>query len=272
MTLPENAIPAGSLPPEQNPTGEPLPGQATKAAIDQTAKDQLILGKFKTSDEVVPAYQELEKDHGRLGSEVGQLRKDKEMLMGLINRGAAQQPNQQPATQEPAQDYDKLLEETTNAVEAGDLSVGEGLKKVASLTAQKMAVLAKETYSQLDSARTSKEILSQFQKDNPEFNEALNSGALDAIRAQNPMHDNLSAFYEWKSAKTQADAAQAVKDAYEKGKNEMAELAKGADATGRVLGKSGSEARVTNTNTGPVTEADKIQGMMGALKSARGGG
>jgi hypothetical protein len=275
MTLPENAIPSGSQPVDQPviQTPEAIPGQSAKQAIEETAKQNLILGKFQKAEDLVPAYQELEKDHGRLGNEVGNLRKQNEMLVNLINKVAQPGAGQPQAQQEPATDFDKLLADTAGAVEAGDLSVGEGLKRVSQLTAQKMAVMAKETYAQLDSDRNAKDYLNKFNQDNPDFQEALQSGELQAIRAQNPMHDNLSAYYEWKSAKTQTEAAQQVKDAFEKGRNETAALAAGADATKRVLGKSGSEARMTNTNTTftPVTEAGKITGMMDALKAARAG-
>ena len=272
MAIPENAIPVGSQPVDQPyvvPPVEEEPGQATQQAIEEAAKQSLILGKFKSEAEVVPAYEALEKDHGRLGSEVGNLRKQNEMLMGLVNRVG--QPAQQQAQQQPATDYDKLLDETTNAVEAGDLSVGEGLKKVAALTAQKMAVMARDTYAQMDSDRTAKDYLSKFQQEHPDFQDALQSGELDQIRAKNPMHDNLSAYFEWSKDKEIAAAKAEVQTAYEKGKAEMAKLASGADATKRVLGKSGSEARVTNTNTGPVNDADKRAGMLDVLKSVRGG-
>ena len=273
--LPENAIPAGSQPIDQSPVKETAPGQTTKEAIDQAAKDNLILGKFKSADEVVPAYQELEKDHGRLGAEVGSLRKQNEMLFNLASNatkgGSVQDPGQ--GKQEPGPDFDKMLSETTNAVESGDMSVGEGLKKVAELTTQKVAALAKQTFTELDTERNAKAVLDQFRKDNPDFQEALQSGEFTAIRAQNPMHDNLSAYYAWKTAKTQTEAEQKVKDAFERGRTETAALAAGADATKRVLGKAGSEARMTNSTTTaiPTTEAGKIQGMMDVLKSARTG-
>jgi hypothetical protein len=274
MTMPENAIPAGSqavdMPPAQEPTQESIPGQATQEAIDQAAKEQLILGKFKSPEDVVPAYQALEQDHGRLGSEVGMLRKQNEALLNVLNRSA--QPPSSAAPQQPAvTDYDKLLVETTNAVEAGDLSIGEGLRKVAELTAAKTAQMAKDTYMKLDSDRAAQTFFQKFQQDHPDFQEALQSGALDTIKSQNPIHDNVSAYFEWKAAKNKAEAETKIQDAYEKGKTEMAKLAKGVDPTGRVLGKSGSEVRATNQPSGPVTESDKIQGMLSTLKAARGG-
>lgn len=272
MTVPENAIPAGSQSVDFVPPAENIPGQDTKQAIEETAKQNLILGKFQKVEDVVPAYQSLEQDHGRLGNEVGNLRKQNEMLLNLANN-ATRGGTAAQAQPEPGLDFDKLLAETTGAVEAGDLSVGEGMKKVAELTTQKMATLAKQTYAEMDSERNAKDFIKEFQKENPDYAQALQSGELDAIKAKNPMHDNLSAYYEWKSAKTQTEATQAVKDAFEKGRNETAALAAGADATKRVLGKSGSEARMTNTNTTftPVTEAGKITGMMDALKAARAG-
>jgi len=251
---------------------EDAPGQATKEAIDQAAKGNLILGKFKSAEEVVPAYQALEQDHGRLGSEVGSLRKINERLVETLNQVTAGTNAGQPQGQPPAPtDYDALLAETTNAVESGDLSVGEGMRKVTEIAVQKTAALAKQTFTEMDSQRNAQAFLTQFQRDNPDYMDAVQSGELEAIKRANPMHDNLSAFYEWKAGRAQSAAEKAVQEAYQKGRTEMAELAKGADATTRVLGKAGSEARTTNTNTGPVTEAGKISGMVDVLKAVRAG-
>jgi hypothetical protein len=270
MAVPENAIPAGSQPIDQPPAQETIPGQATKQAIDQAAKEGLILGKFKTPDEVVPAYQALEQDHGRLGQEVGTLRKQNEMLLNLANN-ATKGGTAATAQPEPGPDFDKLMAETRNAIKEGDLSIDDGLQKIAEITALQTAAIAKQTYAQMDSERTAKDFIGQFQKDHPDYAQALQSGELDAIKARNPMHDNLSAYYEWSANKAKADAEQAVKDAFEKGRNETASLAAGADATKRVLGKAGSETRMTNTNSTytPITEAGKISGMLDALKAAR---
>lgn len=266
---PDNAIPSGSVPLDQ-PIDQ---GKAVDQGKTGNDTEKPILGKFKTADEVVPAYEAVEKEKGRLADEIGGLRKQNEMLLNLVSHQSKGGGSREPTKQEPAPDFDKLLSETTNAVESGEMSIGEGLKKVADLSAKQTASIAKQTFLELDNERNAKTFLDQFQKDNPDYAQAVQSGELEAIRAQNPMHDNLSAFYEWKAVKARTEAEQAVKDAFEKGKKETADLASGADATKRVLGKSGSEARATNQNTTytPTTEAGKIQGMMDVLKAVRSG-
>jgi hypothetical protein len=278
MILPENAIPAGSMPPQE----AIFPGQAqtpeqgaaqTGTETQTTNQDGLpILGKFKSPEELAKAYAELEKDHGRIGSELGNTRKQNELLMNHLN---AQLQNQGQAGNAGAQpqltDFDTEIANTTQMVEAGDLSVGEGMKKVAELTAAKVASMSQQQFAEYDKKRSAETVLQQFRRDNPEFDQVLASGALEPFKQANPMHDNLSAFYEWKGQQAITAAEQKVKEAYEKGKAETAALAAGADGTRKVLTKPGGEARTTNQQTGPVTEADKIQGMLAALQQARGG-
>ncbi|MBT9169577.1 MAG: hypothetical protein DDT19_02939 [Syntrophomonadaceae bacterium] len=67
-------------------TGQDVTGAETKVEVQtsdtetdqqpEKAGQELILGKFKTMDDVLKAYQELEKRAGRLSNEVGQLRKN----------------------------------------------------------------------------------------------------------------------------------------------------------------------------------------------------
>jgi hypothetical protein len=265
MIIPENAIPAGSLPPEQN--------EGKAAPSPETGNEAPILGKFKSAEEVIPAYQNLEKELGRKGDELGMLRKQNEMLMNLVqNQGAS--PNAQAQSQEAPPDFDKGLNEAYSQIESGDLSLAEGLKRVSDLTAAKTAAQVRQEYARMDSERSAKSLQEQFQREHPDFQEALQSGELAALRAQQPMHDNFSAYWAWKATQSQAVAEQRAKEAFEKGRTEAANLAAGANATGRVLGRSGSEARQTNTTTTqglPATEADKLTGMLGALRSARGG-
>jgi hypothetical protein len=266
MTVPENAIPAGSLPPEQGKAAE-------QKGKENEGTDSLILGKFKSADDLINAYQNLEQDHGRLGSELGQARKQNEPLMDLVSK-SSQGGNAAAATKpaQPEEDYQKLLNETTNAVEQGEMSVGEGLKKVSEITAKMVGKQTMEEMARLKSQTDAEAYAVQFKKDHPDFQQALESGSLEAIKKTNPMHDNVSAYFEWKANQAQTDVEQRIKEAYEKGKADLSNLAAGAQATTKVLGRAGSEARVTNAPAGPLNESDKISGMMGILRAARGAG
>jgi hypothetical protein len=266
MTMPENAIPAGSLPPEQ--------GQATDQGGEK-GSEALILGKFKTADDLANAYQSLEQDHGRIGSELGSARKQNETLLNLVSQGvqggaAASTP--QESTADAIAKIDKQLDEIDAAVEAGEMSISEGRKKDRELTRQRTQLEMNDHFAKAKSQTDAAAMATNFKSTHPDFQQALDSGALDEIKKANPLHDNISAYYEWKANQAVADADAREKAAYEKGKADISSLASGSQATNRVLGRSGSEVRVTNAPApGPLNTQQMTEGMMGVLRGVRAG-
>lgn len=74
---------------------EEAPGEVVDAPQEETEAPALIGGKFKSVDDLLKSYQELESDRGRLGNEVGELRR-------LVEERFVEQP-QQP--QQPFMGY-----------------------------------------------------------------------------------------------------------------------------------------------------------------------
>jgi hypothetical protein len=276
------AVPAGSLPLGE---GDNLRQNQQQAEGQQSAlgteegqipQDQMILGKFKSQDELVKGYQDLEKDHGRLGTELGTLRKQSDLqgkqteylmnqLSALQQSGAGQQGG--PATP----DFDAQLAALTAKVQSGDVDVATALKETAILTAQRAAALADERVKSVIAEQSAAQVRSNFVKTNPDFMELQRAGQLEAIKAENPMHDDFSAYHEYKRREAIADIDAKVKAALEQGRQEGAKLAAGADAAGRVLGKAGGSPRPAPTTQLPKNEGEKISGMLSVLQQMRSG-
>lgn len=95
-------------------------------------------------------------------------------------------------------------------VDQGALSMGEGLRRVAEIQSQateravkdsvqetvgELANQVRNEFARRDTISTEQ----QFYKDHPDFLEIQKSGALERIKAEQPMHDQLSAYYAYKA-------------------------------------------------------------------------
>lgn len=271
------AVPAGSLSlGEENSRQDGGNEQEEQQTQEGQPQEQLILGKFKSADDLATAYQALEKDHGRLGTEVGSLRtqadvqtKQTELLLNQLQQLSRAQQAQGPGA-EP--DFDAALAALTEKVEAGDIDIATALKQTALLTAQQAAGIADQKVRQVAAEREAKAIQSNFVKANPDFLELRKSGQLEALKAENPMHDDFSAYFAYKQRQTLSDVDAKVKAAMEAGRQEGAKLAAGAEAAGRVLGKTGASPRQQTGATQPKNDGEMTAGMLGILQGMRGGG
>ncbi|OPY82497.1 MAG: hypothetical protein A4E65_00797 [Syntrophorhabdus sp. PtaU1.Bin153] len=281
------AIPAGSLPlqdEEDNSsatrTGEVKTGEATAGGGTSEegggAKTE-VPEKFqgKTTDDLIKMYQDLEKDHGRIGKEVGDLRKQNDIQTKqtelLLNQLSSLTQERSKTSSQQAPDFDQRIADLRTAVESGEMDIGEAFAQTVALTTERAGAIATEAVKrarQEDNATAAKD---RFLKDNPDFPELQQSGKLAEIRTENPMHDDFSAYYEYKRREALSTADARVKEAYDKGIAEGGKLAQGAEAAGRVSGKSGASVRTPPSTGKPVTDAEKVSGMLGVLKSIRGG-
>jgi len=75
--------------PQEEPIEFVPAGQAEAAPEPQEVPTQKILGKFEKPEDVIPAYQHLEQEKGRLSNELGQLR---QMVQQLQSQGQAPAP------------------------------------------------------------------------------------------------------------------------------------------------------------------------------------
>ena len=273
-----NVVPTASLgqdgplgdPPISQPTGpEAAPSGEAATHVEETP---LILGKFKDTNELQRAYQELETAHGHKAKEVGDLRKQNEIYGKALD--LVQKPASPEAKAAPSRDFDAELSAIEKKAEAGEISFGESLRLASQITREQTLSQARSEYQQYDADRQKSTAEQQFLDQNPDFHEVLQSGALDAILKSNPLYNNLNAYQEYKTyqkvAALSAEKEAAAKEAFEKGKSEVSKLAQGAQVANRVLSKPGSEMR-NEKPTKTLDERDIKAGMLARLERERGG-
>ena len=265
----QRVMPAGSMPPkDEEPQGQAATTASTQSAEQQAAQEQLLLGKFKSPDDLAKAYSELEKRFGQQSGEVGELRKQQQILFGqLEGKGGSQQgqASQQAAT--PAQpDYDAQLSDIQQKVDEGELSIAEALKLSSEISANKAATLAAQQMQKLQQQQQAQQVQTQWLEQNPDYTEFVGSPEHAAIMKSNPLHDDFSAYHAWK-------AQRAATEAYEKGKSEVQSLAQGAEAGRKVLAGQGATIRQNNPAQVPAwkydPESTKAR-MMATLEKIRG--
>jgi len=266
-----NAIPAGSLPiDEENSAAAGARAQADDGKAAAAAEETPILGKFKTQEELTKAYQDLEKDHGRLGTEVGNLRKQTEFQQKQNELILNKLGNAQPDKNVAAPDFDAQLNELASKVESGDIDIATALKQSTAITEKKLAVVMDQKLSQVQTQTHADKAKEQFLQKYPDFNAVVQSGLLEPIKADNPIHDNVTAYLELKRQEAVVKGDAAIQEALERGKQEGAKLTAGANAASQVLGKTGASTRAA-INPKPSTEGERLEGMAGVLAKVRGG-
>lgn len=99
----------------QTPNQVPVEGEPMQQA-PQSQQEQLILGKFKSPDEVVNAYTSLEQFNTKTRQELAQERQEKEQLRAALEQMQQQQTQQmvQPQVQEPELSAEEINEQFMN--------------------------------------------------------------------------------------------------------------------------------------------------------------
>jgi hypothetical protein len=273
----KEVIPSGSITPPimeatsyREPDEAQLPDgeeEAEPVETQEQAEQELLLGKFKSSDELANAYKELENKFGSQGSEVGNLRKQNEQLMQFLSSQQAQQG--QPAGAKE-NDWDSQLGAIKSAVESGDMDISEALTKTAEITAAKAAGLFESKIQEYDKNKQAEEMQKQFLTKHPDFGQLNQQGVLDQYIADNPVLDRISAYYAYKAD----TASQEAQRKFEEGKSEGQKFAATADGQRKVLSKPGTSGRsaVSGRRAGPVSESDLVAKQLAALQAMRGGG
>ena len=239
----EKVMPAGAMPPEPKPEPEPEPVK--------------YAGKFESPDELASAYSELEKKLGEQGQELGTQRAMNQTLLQQLQQGQGQAKTPPTEPEAEAIDYDAQMQELMNAVEEGDLSIGEALMKSAQLSAQIAERNALSKYEEINNQRTLQQTQQHFLEANPDFLALQQTGALDSVKKQFPgLHDDFSAYYALKADHAAQQAAQ---------KQETARIAQGDVRTEKVLQKPGTQAKNIGKKQGKMSDHDIKQSMLAQL-------
>lgn len=253
----KDAIPSGSKAPGEGdkevPSGK---NQEQDNNTGNAGEDGKILGKFKTPEDLAKAYADLEAKMSKQSNEIGKLRK--------LTEQSQKPPQDEKKNTEPPKNYDEAKAQIEEKVESGELSVTEGMTMIGELVREQTADELEQKFDEYDRKRSADEMYSKFINDNPDFLQMDESGALDDVIAQNPMHDKFSAYLLLKGQ-------QEAQSAFEKGKEEALKLAKGAEGTRSILQNPGTAAREAPKPKKGMSESEKINGMLAALSSVRNG-
>ena len=277
MTTPKDAILAGSRAPEESGQTQILGTEKQNTGSDEGNKDDKGADKFegKSRDDVIKSYASLETKIGEQGEELGKTRSDlkdsQAAQQKMSGRIEAMEGMGKPTAKEekPARDFDKDLSKITKQIDKGEIELSEGIRQSSEITRERTLDEARGIYAELDQEREASRTIDDFKKQNADFEELRASGMLDAVRRQNPMHDDFSAYYALKAQQAAGVQATAVEEAYQKGLTEKQSLAEGVNVTDGVLKKPGSEMRQTTTPQGPMTGQQRRESMLAALKRSR---
>jgi hypothetical protein len=108
----------------EEPQDKPIEQETTPAESPQTTEEKLILGKFKSQDDLVQAYQEAERKISTYGQDTSKARQELEQLRGQVWQ--LQQYLQKPQTPQPTAEelqaknqewLDKFYENPMDALE-----------------------------------------------------------------------------------------------------------------------------------------------------------
>jgi len=255
-------MPAGSQPPKAD---TPAPGDNAdgKAAADNGGQGQSepILGKFKSQDDLIKSYQELENKLSETGAQ------NKQLTELLLNKNAAPTEPAKPAEPE-GPSYDEQLAAIQQDVEDGKLTVAEGIVKSSNLAAEHATQQALTRSEKMQQEKAIKSEQAAFLEQHPDFEELKRTGVLDKVKKNMPhLHDDFSAYFQHKATVAMTEADEARRQGEEKGKQEAARIADGDRRTKKVLQQPGKSAAEVGRTTTRKSAADIKASMLARLNA-----
>lgn len=243
------------------------PTKGTEEAAAAPAPIKVGDKEYKTPDELAKAYEKLHSKFGEAGKERGDLKAQNKVLAQQLEALMKQQQSK-PEEAKPKTDYEAMRLDIAKKVSNGDLSAEEGLDAMAKWSADFANYKASDAMEravatmreQLDAKfqdLEARKIQEKFQEKNPDYPQVAQSGELDRYMAENPMHDQFSAYYAYK-----ADQLAARLQEIE------GRVQSGAKPTGPVVASPGNQIRNTNpTNQGPRAPSDRRAAMLAAIQN-----
>ena len=240
---------AGDMPPE-------VVEETEDTKSTEKESQTFVDGKYKSAEELESAYKNLEKKMGEDSAEKSALRQNIDTLTSQFQQLKSDIANTQ--NNEDAKDYATQLNGIMQELSDGNLDVEEAMKQSNLLTAEmaagKATEAANKTFSEKMKERDAMEAERRFNSKYTDFKEIQGSGALEAIKQDEPMHDDFSAYFVLKAQQAEEKGKKTAQLADEAGKK-----------TETVLKKPGAGIRTTN-NKPLRSEQDMKSSMMNALK------
>lgn len=215
----EKTIPSGS--------GVPSPeGQTPKTEVKETPKAEETTPNPET-EALKSELSNLQKVIGKQGKELGDLRKQ----------------NAPKEKKDEVKNYDALETDIVTKLDAGELDLKTALREMNKLATERGAKMATEQIRDEQNKQRSQDAVNQFKAQNTDYDQVLESGALDEIMNSNPLHDTFSAYYEHKGKTLQSEMETRVAEAKKEGEQEGLKIASESKNPSKVLGKKGDDIR-----------------------------
>lgn len=265
--------PYGSMPPESQGYEEATDKEeSTQEQIQEQAQPQ---AEEKPEMDYQKSYQELQKKFGEHSNVVGELRKQNQALMQEVQsiKEAASKREEAARNMPPPTDYEKMLAEIAKKFDDGELTPEQALIESNKITREwskaeaeqeKQALLqqARQEVQTLLSEKDAQQVVTKFHEANPEFKAMQESGQLEQIKAEDPLLDDLAAY--WKAQALKGQELAAAK--FEEGKKEALRVAAGSEKAGKVLSDPGKSMQTQPKQRGPLNESALKASMLAALK------
>ncbi len=211
--------------------GSSAPPEEVKPETAAPAPDPMV-GKMASLEQQLAASQKM------IGQQSGEIKGVRAMRQELDDLKATKAAPQGPTEQEQ---YQSVMSQITT----GDLGLEEGMAQALEL---KGAMTVNQVMLQLKEQQqkdSTADIQREFLKANPDFNEAVESGALKPYLDASALNDEYTAFHLMKSDQKVAALNEEHAAAVAAAKEEGARVASGAENAGKVLGKTGAAIRPT---------------------------
>lgn len=265
----ENHIPAGSEPVNPMQTDNPDPAAAATAepaapegqqadpaqqpdnpqagqADDATAKFEKML---EASQQMI----------GKQSSEIGEL------------RAKLDEMNTPKEPEGPSED--QQLQDIYAKMDSGEIEIADGMRQAMQINSQLTTKQVMDQVAQQQEQNEISKVQTKFLEDNPDYNQVVQSGALEPYMKSDPMADEYVAFVRYKADQDKQALQQEYEEKIKAAKEEGAKMAKGAEGAGKVLGRQGGSAQAPQAPKRPWNNNQEASAaMMETLKGMRSAG
>lgn len=228
----------------------------------------------KSAKELLAILNEKDKLSGRQADEVGTMRKQVAELQAENERlksGKGAPGAQQPGAAAAPDDYQAQTAQLEADLEAGNITPTEYAKSIAKLSEVRTAQIVQAEMERTQKAASEQVATNQYLEMNPDFMDMQSSGVLDKIKAQFPVHDNVSAYEFAKRLQVQAENEDLRAQLVALKKEQADAIAQGKKGTEKVLQQPGVGAKVAAPTKGrrSFSETEAIDSMLGAMQRTR---
>jgi len=234
-----DTTPYGSIPPESDKEEEIV---AEQPVVEPEVKAE-------PEPDYKKSYEELHKKFGEHSNVVGELRKQNQTLAQQMAelQQQAKASVKEARNEPPPTDYEKMLSDIAEKLETGELSEREALvqsnkitrewtKAEAAQEKEQLLTQARSEVQNILAAKDSEKVVEKFHEQNPDFKELMAQGALEPLKAEDPLLDDLAAFWKYRANV----AAQEKAAAFEQGKLEALRIKSGSEKAGKVISDPGT--------------------------------